>query len=587
MRSKGEWNLKKIISNKQQFYDYINKLNIELNKFQKFKNNLNNDTSLSEFIAIIHALEKINEIDKILFQYGSLKYAEDIQSSENLSIKTLVTRLHAEVLNKTEFFYDWWKTSINSKKAKSFMNSTNNLSYFLEHTRELSKYYLSEPKEQLINTLSSTGASALIKLYTNITNKFEYGLEFNGKTKSSTKEEIQNIIRTSSNANTREKAYTSFLSVYNQNSLVLGDIYQNLVLNYKDTCIDLRKYKSPISVKTTRDGIDDEVINAMLSSCKSNVYLFRKFFKIKAKELGMKKLRRYDLYAPIKSISTQKYTYAYASKIILSSWKNFNPSLHSFGRTVLCENNIDYGLRKNKKSGAFCAGIIPSMSPYISLSYKNNLESVLTLAHELGHAIHYVAASKNSILSIRATTPISETASTFSETLVLESLLKENNSENIKYLIFSQIEEYYAAIMRQAYITLFEIDAHEKISSGTTISDLNKLYLTNLKEQFGNSLSISKNFEVEWMSIPHIYNTPFYCYSYVFGSLLSLALLNKYNEEGNSFSKSYAKMLSEGGSKSPQKLLNECGLDITSKKTWDTGFDYISTKINMLKSMIN
>ena len=298
----------------------------------------------------------------------------------------------------------------------------------------------------------------------------------------------------------------------------------------------------------------------------------------------MKKLRRYDLYAPIKAEKNKKYPYDYASKLILSSWKKFNPLLHSYARNILYKNNIDYGLRKNKKSGAFCAGVIPSMTPYISLSYKNNAESLLTLAHEVGHAIHYSAASKNSILSIHAALPISETASTFSEALVLENLLEENNDENTKDLIFSQIEEYYATIMRQAYITLFEIDAHKKISLDATIPDLNRLYYANLKEQFDNSLSISKDFEVEWMTIPHIYNAPFYCYSYVFGGLLSLILLNKYKEEGNSFSKDYEYMLSAGGSKSPQKLLDECGIDIFSPKTWNTGFDYIKTKISMLNN---
>ena len=584
MRSEGEWDLKKLISNKKQFYDYVNKLKMELGTFQKFKKKLDNNIPSYEFIIIIHALENINETDRLIFQYGSLKYAEDTQSPENLSIKTFVTRIHAEVLNKTEFFYNWWKTGIDSKKAKSLTEHAGNLSYYLEYMRELSKYYLSVPEEQLINTLSFTGVSALIKLYTTITNKFEYSLELKGKIRSATKEKIQTIIRTSPDANTRKIAYSSFLSAYNKNSLILGDIYQNIVLNYKDICINLRDYKSPISVKTTRDGIGDEIINTMLSSCKSNVYVFRKFFKMKAKELHIKKLKRYDLYAPIKIKENKKYPYAYASKLILSSWKKFSPLLYSYARNVLYKNNIDYGLRKNKESGAFCAGVIPSMQPYISLSYKNNAESLLTLAHEVGHAIHYSAASKNSILAIHAAMPISETASTFSEALVLENLLKENNNKNTKDLIFNQIEEYYATIMRQAYITLFEIDAHEKISLDTTILDLNKLYYANLKEQFGNSLSISKNFEVEWMSIPHIYNTPFYCYSYVFGGLLSLILLNRYKEEGDSFSKDYERMLSAGGSKSPQKLLDECGIDIFSSKTWNTGFDYIKTKISTLKN---
>ncbi len=118
-----------------------------------------------------------------------------------------------------------------------------------------------------------------------------------------------------------------------------------------------------------------------------------------------------------------------------------------------------------------------------------------------------------------------------------------------KIMLAEKIDDLYATILRQSFFTIFEIDAHNQISKGTTIDEISKTYLQNLKEQFGNSVNLSEDFGIEWSCIPHFYHTPFYCYAYSFGNLLALSLFQRYKKEGNDFVKSYIDILSAGGYK--------------------------------------
>ena len=540
MASRGEWNLESLVKDKKQLAGKIKILREGLDGFERFRTTLNNRIKTETFNAILRELERLAGMETLLYQYGYLRYSEDTQSEENSSLETTVTRLSSDVSNKTEFFYNWWKKGVDPKNGARLIKSSGNLSYYLSHMREMAQHSLSEPEEKIINTMSSTGVSAFVKLYTTITNGFEYRLKLNGRVKSLTRDEIGSLVQGSAKQEIRHAAYTALLSRFRENAKVLGDIYQNRVLSWKDVCVGLRKYRSPISARNMENALDDKVVDTLLRSCRSNADVFREFFKIKAKEMGLKRLERYDIYAPIKTkAKDKKYPYEYAVKSVLDSWRGLSPRLSSYAARVIHDNHIDHSIRKGKESGAFCASVLPSMPSYVQLSYNDDLQSLYTLAHELGHAIHYSAASGNSILAIHAPLPLAESASTFSEELVFDSIIGDLDKDSLRGALFKKFEEYYGKITRQAFFTLFEIDAHKKISEGTTGAELSSLYYSNLKEQFGDSVDVSKEFEIEWASIPHIYHTPFYCYAYSFGNLLSLALFQRYKKEGNSFSKDY------------------------------------------------
>jgi oligoendopeptidase F len=219
------------------------------------------------------------------------------------------------------------------------------------------------------------------------------------------------------------------------------------------------------------------------------------------------------------------------------------------------------------------------------VNFTGKSRDVFTLAHELGHAVHSQAAQDRSILVQDAPLPLAETASTFSELLLYDNLSDKISDDQKKIMLSEKIDDLYATILRQSFFTIFEVDAHDQIGKGTTIDEISKTYLQNLKEQFGNAVNLSDDFSIEWSCIPHFYHTPFYCYAYSFGNLLALSLFQRYKKEGNDFVKSYIEILAAGGSKKPEKLLSEHGFDIRSPKFWQEGFDYVNQQVKVLSSL--
>jgi len=181
---------------------------------------------------------------------------------------------------------------------------------------------------------------------------------------------------------------------------------------------------------------------------------------------------------------------------------------------------------------------------------------------------------------------LAETASIFSELLLTEELLKNSSKEEKKYLLFHHISSAFASILRQTYFVLFEIEAHKLISKGVSVDELNQKYYDLLKEQFGNEMNVPTIFKYEWLRIPHIYETPFYCYAYAFGNLLVFALYSKYLEEGSSFVKKYLKILSSGGDADVEEILANAGIDVNDKSFWNGAFKKLEEDIIKLESLI-
>ncbi|MEM3143384.1 MAG: M3 family oligoendopeptidase [Candidatus Nitrosotenuis sp.] len=587
MHLKTRWDLSELVVDHKshQFTKRIEVLQRKVDGFGSIKDTLSPAISADEFFKIIKDIEQISEEASVLGGYASLLYSADTQSDEATSLLTKMSRLGSEIENKMLFFDLWWKRTVDENNAQRLINKAGNLSEYLRHKRILAKYSLSEPEEKIINTLDVTGPTALVKLYDKITNAFEYVVIINGKKKKMTREQLTTLVRSTS-ANTRKIAYKALLSKYQQNKGVLGEIYQNLTLNWKDEGIALRGYSTPISVRNIANDVDDKTIDSLLEVCKENTPLFHRFFAYKAKMLGLKKLRRYDLYAPnTKKIKEKNYSYEKAVRMVLDSLGKFSPTLAEYAEKVFAENHVDSEIRVGKRDGAFCSTITPKITPYVLLNYTGKSRDVFTLAHELGHAIHSIAASKQSILVSEAPLPLAETASTFSELLLYDNISSQMDDSERRLILSEKIDDLYATIIRQAFFTLFEITAHKQIAEGTTIDDLSKSYYENLKAQFSSSVELSDDFAIEWSCIPHFFHTPFYCYAYSFGNLLSLSLYQRYKKEGASFQKPYQEILAAGGSQKPEKLLEQHGIDISSKEFWQDGFDYVKSQINELISL--
>ncbi len=583
----GKWNLDELVKNPTRtvFDKKLAKIESTAKRFEKIKKSLSPKISSGKFLKLLHDVEYISEKSSVIGGYASLRYSENTQSDEATSLLTRITKFGSDIENRLLFFDLWWKKQVDEKNARRLIKSAGQFSEYLKFKRLLAKYSLSEPEERIINTLDVTGASALVKLYDKITNAYVYVVTVDGKKRTMNREQLTTLVR-SKKAKTREAAYKSLFSKFGENKGVTGEIYQNIVLNWRDEGIGMRGFSSPIMIRNISNNVDNETAKTLLDVCKKNSKIFQKYFLQKAKLLGMKKLRRYDLYAPRKSkIKEKNYSYDRSVKLVLDSLSKFSPVLSEDASGVFKKKHVDSIIRPGKTVGAFCSTPTPTITPYVLINFTGKSRDVFTLAHEIGHAIHSISASDKSILVSDASLPLAETASTFSEMLLYDKLSETVSKQEKKTMLSEKIDDFYATIGRQSFFTLFEIEAHKQIANSTTVDEISKTYLQNLNEQFGNSVKVSEDFGLEWSCIPHFHHAPFYCYAYAFGNLLALSLFQRYKKEGKSFAPTYIEILSAGGSKKPEKLLRESGMDITKPRFWQDGFDYIQNQVKELSKL--
>ena len=500
-----------------------------------------------------------------------------------MAFRGRVEKLVTEVRNRTLFFTLWWK-GLEDKAAQRLMTARSDVQYYFESLRRFRPHTLSEPEEKVINLKNVNGIDALVTVYEMITNSFTFKVEIDGEIKEITRAELM-IYARDPRPEVRAAVYQELYRVFGEESTVLGQIYQHRVRDWASEQVLLRNHTSPMSVRNLGNDIPDRVVDTLLEVCRENAVVFQRYFKLKAQWLGMERLRRYDLYAPL-STSDTVYPFPQAASTVLDSLSAFSPTLSAHAERVLAEGHLDSEPRARKDMGAFCYGVLPELTPWVLMSYTGTSDDVATLAHELGHAIHALMASDHSALTFHSSLPLAETASVFSEMLLLERMLEDEADAAVRRDLLARfVDITYATVMRQAYFVLFEREAHALVEEGHTSDYLADRYMANLEEQFGDSLELTDEFRWEWISIPHIYATPFYCYAYSFGQLLVLALYRQFKVEGQSFVPKYLKILSYGGSRSPAAILDEAGIDMTSPEFWQGGFDVIADMIKDLESL--
>ena len=563
--------------------DAFKQLEEQVTSFEKLRPQLKADLPVSNFLEIIKESDESARIANKLYSFAELAFAADTQ---NQSIQALLSRIQqfmAELENRTLFFSLWWK-DLDETNAQRLMEASGDYRYYFEELRQFKPHTLSELEEQVVNLKNVTGSNALVTLYDAITNRYVFKLEVDGQIKELTRGELSVYVR-SADPDLRAKAYQELYRVYGADGPILGQMYQTMVRDWHNENLILRKFASPIAARNLGNDIPDEAVEALLNVCKRNAPLFQRFFRLKARLLGVDKLRRYDIYAPVVK-SNKTYAFDQAAEIVLESFSSFHPDFGKLAQRVFDQQHLDSEVRKGKQAGAFCASVTPELTPWVKLNYQGHAEDVATMAHELGHAIHAMLAAKHTIFTFHSSLPLAETASTFGEMMLVDNLLAIETDEAVRRdLLFRQVDDSYATILRQAFFAQFEKQAHAMVLGNASVDEIASAYFENLKEQFGDALELSEEFKWEWVSIPHIYHTPFYVYAYAFGQLLVLSLYQQYKAEGEAFKPRYLKILSAGGSMAPARICTEAGIDIRSEKFWQGGFDVLNGLVDQLEKM--
>jgi len=597
----ASWQLSDLLPDidEQTIQTYLDELETKVATFETYRDTLSPEMSPQVLLDIVARVDDLTEQIYRASAYSSLWFSADTQSNDAITFRTRMQQVMTDVQNRTLFFDLWW-IALENEEAEALLPSKfeemadtedphlsaryADYRHYLLDLRRTKPYTLDEKSEQIINTKNANGVNAVVTLYTMLTNRLEFTLEIEGEEKKLTRSDLS-AYYFSPDLTLRAAAYQELYRVYGNEANILAQIYVNRVRDWYNENVGLRHYDSPISVRNVYNDIPDSAIETLLDVCRQNVSLFQRYFKLKAQWLDVKKLRRYDLYAPLNE-SDRIIEYSDAVETVLDTFEQFDPQVAQKAARVFQDQHIDSEVRKGKRGGAFCLTALPSQTPWVMLNYTGKVRDVATLAHELGHAIHSMMAEEHSILTQHAALPLAETASVFAEILLTDRMLAtETDPLARRELLAASIDDMYATVMRQAYFVIFEKAAHKAIQENKSAEDLHELYLETLREQFGDSLDLTSDYRYEWVSIPHIYNTPFYCYAYSFGQLLVLSLYRRYQQEGEAFKPGYLKMLAYGGSTRPEQILNEANIDITDAAFWQGGFDVIRQMIDEVETI--
>ncbi len=554
-----------------------------LTSFESKREQLTDEISEQHFVEIMDEYESIAEQISRIYAYAFLRFAQDTRDQEGQGLHAQAQQLSAEVSNRTLFFQLWWK-GLDDEPSERLMKASGDRAYYLEALRLTKPYTLSEPEEKIINLKNVNGPKALYNLYESITTRYAFELEVDGEVEELTRDELMVHVQ-GPDPDLREAAYKEQFRVYSADAPILGQIYQYLLRDWRSEHIDVRGYASPIAVRNMANDVPDEVVDTLLEVCREEVGVFHRYFALKAKWLGMEKLRRYDIYAPLAK-SEKIYEYNDAIALVLESFYDFKPRVAELAQRVIDEQHLDGEIRKGKWGGAFNMTVTPDLTPWVLANYNGRATDVAAIAHELGHSIHGMLAEHHSVLTFHSTLPLAETASTFAEMLLMDRMIElDPDPEVQRDLLIQQLNDAYATIARQAYFAMFERTAHQMVGEAASVDDLSQAYLENLKEQFGDSIQLSEDFQHEWVVIPHFFDRPFYVYAYTFGQLLVLSLYQQYKQEGETFKPRYLDILAAGGSDSPMRILDKAGVNVRTPDFWRGGFRVVENSLDRLETL--
>lgn len=575
------WNLEHIYFNEDKD-NILNDLKTKVDLFVSMKNLLNPNVSKDDLTIFLKLKEDILSIAGELEIKTYLKHCEDVTNNDVIKEMQNQDMLLTNYFNQMLFFEDFIK-NLDEQTALKLEKNIEKYSYYLKSIRQSIPHLRTLEEEKIINIKDLSGSSVLDTLRNIITGKFSFQFEGENINESKLSSYAQN-----EDENKRINSYNILLSKYKDSQDELGEIYKAKSLDWFNESTLIRNYKSSISARNFSNTLDDEVVQMIIHLTREHKELFHKYFKLKSKILNLKNTR-YNVYAPYILKTKKNYNYVYSKELTLNLFKNFSEDFYKLANLIFEYEHVHSDIKPNKKSGAFCYYYDKDKVPYIMLNHTDDLNSLLTMAHEFGHGIHGQMAKDKTQMTFHSATALAETASIFAEMLMIDKLLKESNEDEKKYLLLHHIDGLFASILRQIYFVIFELNAHQKISEGTSPKELTNIYYNLLKEQFGDEMQIDEIFSYEWLRIPHIYESPFYCYSYAFGNLLVLALYQKYldSENKSDFISQYTKILSSGGDKDTKDILLEAQIDITDKNFWLKAFDKISEDINKLESFLS
>lgn len=530
----------------------------------------------ADFKEALKTYEKILDLAGKLGSYAQLIWSTNTNKPEYGKLMQHIQELSSQIHQELVFFdVEWLQTD--DAKAQRFIenDALSHYKHYLETSRRYKEHVLSEAEEKILSAKSVTGRAAWNRFFNETLSAARFDIDGEKLTEQQALSQLHKSSR-----NTRKKAHGALTETFRKMSRTTTYIF-NTILADKQTDDRLRHYKSWISSRNLANEIDDETVDTLVNAVVENYGLVHRFYRLKKRLLGCDTLYDYDRYAPLLK-NKKQIDWDEARETVLTSYSNFHPEMGAIATKFFNEKWIDAAIQPGKRGGAYSAGTVPSVHPYVFMNYDGQVRDVQTLAHELGHGVHQYLSREQGVL--QASTPLTtaETASVFGEMLTFQNLMRRLDEPKEKLaLLIGKIDDTIATVFRQVSMNRFEDTIHTKRRSDGELSTetFSELWLQTQHEIYGDSVEITEEYGIWWSYIPHFLHTPGYVYAYAFGELLVLALYEAYTKQQNGFSEKYVQMLKAGGSEWPEDIVAKAGLDITRPDFWNGGLAAIKNMI--------
>ena len=533
--------------------------------------------------AAIAEYERIEEVLGRIMSYAGLVFAGDAENPANGRFSQTMGEKVTAISSHLLFFTLELNRLEEALLLRRYDESAALARWkpWLRDLRVFRPHQLSDEAEKLLHEKSVTGRAAWNRLFDETLAAMRVTVGDEKLTVSDALNRLSDKDRAK-----REAAAAGISAAFGEKARLFA-LITNVLAKDKEIEDGWRRYPRPTSARNRANMVEDEVVDALVSAVRgSYARLSHRYYAMKAKWLGLPKLKHWDRNAPLPQDEDSRIPWPDAVTRVLDAYGAFSPELAALGRRFFDKPWIDAELRPGKASGAFAHPTVPSAHPYLLLNYHGRARDVMTLAHELGHGVHQILAAGQGYLMSGTPLTLAETASVFGEMLTFRAVLDaETDPARRRTLLAGKVEDMLNTVVRQIAFYRFETLLHDERRQGELpVERIGELWMQVQAESLGPAFDFTPDYHVYWAYIPHFVHTPFYVYAYAFGDCLVNALYGVYREGGDpDFPRKYLDLLRAGGTLRHKELLAPFGLDASDPAFWNKGLDVIAGFIDELE----
>jgi oligoendopeptidase F len=520
--------------------------------------------------AMLAELAQIDNDLSRVSSYAHLRESIDVESQENRDLTTEVDQAMVEAGNLLRFAELEW-TALPDDVALRLADAPEVAKdrHYLIAQRRYAAHLLSEPEEQMLSERHTAAVSAWQALFGRITSTLQIPFDAGQGEDPHTIDRLLALVR-NPDRDLRLRSMATLFEGLAPHADTLAHCYDTLVGD-RLVMDRLRNYSDPMAATHLRNELPQAAVDRMLERVEAAYPIAQRWFRLKAKLLGLDRLHLADQYAPLGDARPLRYPEA--RSIVEGAFNGFAPRVAAVAAEIMGEGRLDAEPRVGKRGGAFCAPVAQDAPVYVLMNFNDRFTDVMTLAHELGHAMHFaLAAERQSPLSAYTGIALAEVPSTFAESIALDYVLaREDDAATRRTLFCEHVEGTFASVFRQAVLTRYEQRAYAARAAGQTLTAerLGEIWIEENRRYYGDAVEVPEGYRTAWAYIPHFISTRFYTYAYVFASLVALNLRVEKRRDADAFVGPYLEFLEAGASDGPVGLLKPLGVDLNDPDVWE------------------